>query len=247
MSSDPQIGKYVPLTTIISYYLDQYSKGEGDRDELWIIGLRALVELNFDISAEPETFRLPVSGNKTVPFPPSCLSWSKIGILNEKGEMSTLKINNALTTFKDTNPNRLSHLTPDINDGICSLTNTPMFLNYFYNGGYYNLFGVGGGLVQYGECRVDDKNDIVILNEDFKYDSIMFECISAPQRDGDYKVLLALQESIIAFIAWKKKMGTSQEFYAEVIKSRRRMPGKKVTLQHINQVIRESSGMYLHA
>ena len=247
MSISDNIGKYVPLKTIVAYFLDQYDKSQGDQDKAWVIGLRGLTELNIDISAEPLTIRLPVNGNKTATFPADCIQWTKIGVLNNSGEMSTLKINRGLTTFRDDNANRLSLLTPNISDSASALGSSPIFLNYYSNNGYYNLFGVGNGLIQYGECRVDDKNGLVVLPPEFKYDNILFEYISAPQRNNEYQVETILQEAIIAFIAWKMKLGTAQEFYAEVTKARRRLPGKKVTLQGINQVIRESEGMKLRS
>lgn len=247
MSIVDNIGKYTPLRTIVAYFLDENDKSSGDQDKAWIIGLRGLTELNIDISAEPLTVRLPVEANKTVRFPSDCIQWTKIGVLNAAGEMSTLKINRGLTTYKDNNPNRISSLTPDINDSAAALGSSPIFLNYYSNNGYYNLFGVGNGLIQYGECRVDDKNGLVVLAPEFKYDSILFEYISAPQRNEEYQVETILQEAVIAFIAWKFKLGTAQQFYAEVTKARRRLPGKKVTLQSIQQVIRESEGMKLRS
>lgn len=247
MSFEPLLGKYVPLKMVVALFQDQYDKSDGDQDRYWLLGLRALVDLNFDISGEPVTFRIPVNANKTVNFPPSCLSWTKIGILNARGEVSTLKINNGLTTYKDVNPNRLSYLTPDIADSAYLLASAPFFLNYYYNDGYYNLFGAGSGLVQYGECRVDEKNGIVILPSDFRYDSILFECISSPEKDEDFKVPLSMQEAVISFIAWKLRLDSAQNYYAEVTKARRRQPGKKVTLQVINQVIRESEAQKLRS
>lgn len=247
MSTEPQLGKYVPLKMVVALFSDQYDKSEGDQDRFWLLGLRALIQLNFDISAEPKTVRLPVNPNQTVNFPIDCLSWTKIGLLNSAGEMSTLKINNGLSTLKDNNPNRLAYLTPNINDSTSSLVNAPFFFNYWYNDGYYNLFGSDNGLVQYGECTVDEANELVVLPSDFRYDNIMFEYISSPLKDEDYKVQLALQEAIIAFIAWKLKLDTRDNYIAEAINARRRMPGKKVTLQTINQVVRESNGMKLRS
>lgn len=243
MSSDIQSS--VPLLTIVDYTLDECRKSDGDRDRYWILAFRALVDLLFDISAQAITFRLPVEPNMTVAFPPGCISWTKIGILNNNGEISTLKINNALTTWKDLNPNRLVDLTPDITDSLPTLIQSPFYLNYFYDGVYQPLFGVGGGLIQYGDMRVDEEHRVVILQPDFKYKQIMFECLYSPEKDGDYKVPLALQEVIIAFIKWKDKLGTYQEYIAAKIQARRRMPHKKVHLQSINQVIRESETMKL--
>lgn len=243
MSND--MNASVPLLRIVDYTLDECKKSDGDRDQFWILAFRALVDLMYDIAAQAITFRLPVNPNMTVNFPPGCISWTKIGILNNNGEISTLKINNALTTWKDLNPNRLVDLTPDITDSLPTLIQSPFYLNYFYDGVYQPLFGVGGGLIQYGDIRVDEEHRVVILQPDFKYAQIMFECIYSPEKDGDYKVPLALQEAIISFIKWKSKLGTKEEYISDKINARRRMPKKKVTLQHINQVIRESEAQKL--
>ena len=245
MSTNPNLGKYVPLKMVVALALDEMQKSDGDQDQAWLYGMRSLVKLNQQITAEPKTVRLPVQPNKTVPFPVDCLSWSKIGLLNSNNEITTLRINPGLTTWRDNNPNRIQDLIPNVNDSIGALGTTPFYFNYYYDGGYYNLFGVAGGLIQYGECRVDDANRVVVLPTTFKYDNIMFEYISAPERDEDYQVLLAFQEAIIAFIKWKFKMGTREEFYAEALEARRTLPGKKVTLQGIAQWVRDTQGQYL--
>lgn len=235
----------VPLLTIVDYTLDELKKSDGDRDRYWVLAFRGLIDLHFDIAAHAVTLRIPVNPNMTVNFPPGCLSWTKIGILNNNGEISTLKINNALTSWKDLNPNRLVDLTPDITDSLPTLIQSPFYLNYFYDGVYQPLFGVGGGLIQYGDIRVDEVNRVVILQTDFKYSSILFECLYSPKTDRGFRVPIILQEAIIAFIKWKDKQGIYQEYIAEKIKARRRMPGKKAVLQSINQVIRESETMKL--
>lgn len=235
------------LLTIVDYTLDELRKSDGDRDRYWILSFRALTELNFDFAAQPITFRLQRQANNTVLFPPGCIAWTKIGILNNNGELSTLKINNALTSWKDLNPNRLVDLTPDITDSLPTLIQSPFYLNYFYDGVYQPLFGVGGGLIQYGDIRVDEEHRVVILQPDFKYDQILFECLYSPQKDGDYKVPIQLREAIIAFIKWKDKEGPRAEWIAAALSARRRMPKKKTTLQSINQVIRESEAQKLRS
>ena len=241
------IKKYTPLMQIVSYALDELGKSNYDQDRCWVLGLRSLVLMNYSFAAQPKTLRIPKNGNQTVTMPPDCLSWTKIGILNDNGEVCTVKINNALTTFDDLSPSRIEKLTPDINNSIGSLANTPFYSNYYYNGGYANLFGVGGGLIQYGECRIDDKNNVVILNPNFQYDSIIFEYLSSPEKDDDYKVDTCLQEAVIAFIKWKLNKGSRQEFYAAAEEGRRSLNNKKVTLQRINQVIRESEAQKLRS
>lgn len=241
------ITPYTPLKRIVSYALDECDKSMNEFDRFWILAFRALVACSYSVSGEPMTFRLPVLPNKTVLFPSSCLLWTKIGILDNAGQVSTLKINNALTTYADTNPGRLGKLTPDINDNFPLLTAAPFYFNYYYNGDCNVLYGAGSGLIQYGECRVDEKNRLVVLHPEFRYDSIIFECVCSPEKNGDYEVPTVLQEAIIAFILWKKKLGPEIDFYNRLTEARRSMPKKRVTLQGIAQVIRQDGGFYMKA
>lgn len=237
--------QYVPLKRVVTYFLDQYNLPHDEMDKAWVISFRALQDLNQQIAAEPKTLRIPVSGNKTVPFPVDYLSWTKIGILDANGEVSTLKINNAISKLNDNSPNRIARLTPDIANSLPILANNPIFYNYYYNGVYQTLYGVGGGLVQYGECTVDNNNRVIVLSPNFQYDSIILEYLSSPQDDNDYEVQMVLQEAIIAFIEWKWKLQPRELYYAAAVAARRTLPGKKVSLQRFAATVRESSGFYL--
>lgn len=245
MPSD--IASYTALKTVCSYALDEEDKSSADLDKVWLLGIRAMADLLFDFAGQTITVRLPVLGNKTVPFPADYVSWSKVGILNEKGEINTLKVNNALTTFRDNNPNRLQNLTPDINNGVGNVALVPYYSNFYYGGSCYQLYGLDNGIITYGDCKIDEINKVVILNEDFKYSSIMFEYINAPEKNNDYQILTCLQEAVIAFIKWKLKLGSRDEYYAAATSARRRMPKKKFILQSATQVIRESDGMKLRS
>lgn len=239
--------KYTSLKRIVSYFLDENNMSHDEMDKAWIMAFRALVHLNQSIAAEPQSVKLPLNGNKTVTLPSDYLSWSKIGVMTDNGQISTLKINNALSTLKDTNPNRISKLTADIQSNLPLLVNSPYYYNYYNSGVYQTLFGIGGGLVQYGECRVDEKNNVIILSPDFKYDSILLEYISSPEDNDDYQIQTIFQEAVIAFMAWKYKLAPRELYYAAATEARRSMPKKRVTLQTFNQIIRESNGMYLKA
>lgn len=230
--------KYESLKSVVAYFCDQYDRSDGDQDKFWILGLRGLENMHYNISAEPKTVRLPVDANQTVRFPADYVDWVKIGLLNNQGEVSTLKINNALTTFRDNNPNRLALLTPDINNGWVGNFNAP-YLNYYNDGLYETFYGIGqSGLIQYGECRVDEKNNVVVLSPTFQYSSIIFEYISCPERDMDYLVDRRLREALIAFIAWKCKLDTRENFYGAQIEARRMI--QPVEMQSFNETIRRN-------
>ena len=249
MATNLDIQAYVPLATIINMYIDAHSKTNADFRKCWVLGFRALALMNQQFAALPKTVALPLNGNRTVDFPVDCINWSKIGLMDENGKFSSLKINRSISALRDKNPNRQNYITEQINTSLGILANAPFFFNFYGNGVYANspLFGIGGGLQQFGECNVDEKNRVVILSPDFNYDHIIFEYISAPERDADYTVETYLQEPIIAFIEWKTGLGQRELFYAACTEARRAMPGKRVTLQQVNQIVREASGFYLKA
>lgn len=239
--------KYVSLMSVCAMFLDETKMSQAELDRAWIMGFRALTDLNFDISAEPKSVRIPVNGNKTVTLPSDYISWTKIGVMNSNGELSALKINNALSIFRDNNPNRIQDIFPDVNSGFAELPGAPVFLNFYNNGFYESLWGVGGGMIDFGECRVDERNNVIVLGPHYKHPDVLLEYISNPQMDSDYQIELALQEAVIAFIGWKMNMWPDTRYYGEVIKARRRLPGKKVTAQEINQYLRQGQGFYLRS
>ena len=237
--------KYIQLKEVVAEFLDQYDKSIGDADKVWIIAFRGLEDMHFNISAEPKTVRLPINGNNTVTLPADYVAWVKIGIMDNLGQVSTLRINNSLTTFRDNNPNRLDLLTADVNSGWGGSNLNMPFLNFYYNGVYTPLFGIGGGLIQFGECRVDEKNNVIVLPSDYRFDSLLLEYISCPERDDDYMVDRRLREPLITFIAWKLKLDTDTNYYARLVEARRKIT--PVHLQTFNQIIRENQKFCLKA
>ncbi len=237
--------KYITLKEVVAEFLDQYEKSNADFDMAWIIAFRGLENMHFNVSAEPKTVRLVINGNMTATLPPDYVKWTKIGLINQNGEVSTLRIDNALTTFRDTHPNRLELITADVNNGwIGSLESSP-FLNYYQDGLYTPLFGIGGGLIQFGECRVDEANNIIVLPPNYRFDNVLLEYISCPTRDDDYKVDRRLREALITFIAWKFRLDTDTNYYARLTEARRLL--HPVNLQYFSQIIREGGKFCLKA
>jgi hypothetical protein len=229
--------KFIDISEVVSMFLDEHDKSVGDEDKAWIFAFRGLSLMHFNTSAEPKTVRLPVLANKTVQFPSDYVKWSKVGILNEKGELITLIINDSLTEFKDTNPSRLTSISADVNTGDIGVYNS--YLNFWNGVAYSQLFGVGFGLQNFGECRVDEGNNMIVLSPNFRYDKVILEYISCPEKDYDYKIDVRLREALISFIAWKFKLGSRADFYANYIEGDRMM--HPFDVQKFQQVIREGS------
>ena len=230
--------KYIPLRQIAAQVLNANDKSVGSMFKTMQLCYRALEALHFSVSAEPTTVLLPVDGNKTATMPPDYLGWVKIGLMTANGQVSTLKVNNALSTFRDTNPNRLSDIVGQVGSGWITGENVP-YLNYWNGTGYTPLFGIGGGLVTFGDCKVDEKNNVIIFPPDFGYASVVFEYISCPEDNQGYMVDRRLREPIIAFCEWKMKIAPEQDFYARAVEARREM--FPIHLQEVNHVIRENT------
>jgi hypothetical protein len=240
------ISKYTKLKTIVSFFLDQNDKSIGDFDKAWIISLRGYTDIGFNVAFEPLTVRLPVNGNQTVTLPSDYITWTKIGILNASGEVSTLKVNKALTKLKSSNPNREDYLNPDIPDqDFGNLSLNPYYLNYFFGNWYSPLFGLGNGLLQYGSCVVDETNGLIVLGPQYPFSDLMLEYISSPEKNDDYQILTCYQEAVIAFLEWKFKLGTETAYYNRVMEGRRK--DDPIRLQVINDVIRSQHGYKMKA
>lgn len=246
MASD--ITKYVKLKSIVSYALDECSKSMGDFDKAWIFAFRALVDIGLNISFEPITVRLPVNfDNLTVTLPAGYLRWTKIGVINESGEVAFLKRNQSLTKWRDNNPNRLTAIFPDIQDqDVSQFAQSPYFYNYYFGNTYSPYFGAnGGGLITYGDFDVDEVNNVIVLSPTYYYADLLLEYLGSPQQNNDYVIQIVCQEAVIAFIKWKFKMGSEQEFYSRLTEARRKL--KPITLQEIQQAIRENQKYSLKA
>lgn len=238
--------KYIPMKTVVSYALDEMDKSMGDFDKGWLFAFRGWVEVGMNIAFEPMTVRLPVdTGNMTVALPAGYLKWTKIGVLNASGEVAYLKRNTSLTKWRDNNPNRLTAISPDISDQDATFFQSPFFYNYYSGGAYTPYFGLGNGLVTYGDFDVDETNGVIVLSPTYSFPDILLEYIGSPQQNSDYQVPIVCQEALIAFIKWKFKQGTEQEYYTRLIEARRKL--KPITLQEIQQAIRENQKYSLKA
>ncbi len=232
---------YVSLKTIVALFMDTHDKSYGgNADKCWILAWRALVDIFHNISAEPKTVRIPLNGNDTATLPSDYAGWMKIGVLNSDNTISTLRINENITLWKDLTSQYPNDLQPNVQSPITNNSAFfPFYLNYYYNDYCYVLNEcVPEGINYAGECRVDEANKIIVFDKKYQYPDVMLEYKAVPSMDGDYKVETFWQEPIIAFIEWKLKLGTQQDYYNRCIEARRKMPKKKVTLQVIEQMAR---------
>jgi hypothetical protein len=248
---DNKITRYVKLSEAVNYYIDEARLTSKEFRRLWVLAFRGLQEIGMDVSWTPKIELLNINPNKTVDLPDDYLDWVRVGIFNPFGELATLRVNEQLTTYRDNNPNRLS----DISSPLGADTNYlqyPAWYGYWDDNGSEHYFGAGSGLVQAGECKIDTKNSLIILDPQFTYNQVVLEYISSPVMDDDYTIDLKVQEALISFIRWKdlqslpatnraninEKTIREREYYNQKRMARKRL--KPFRLQVSEQFYREA-------
>jgi hypothetical protein len=248
---DNQIQKYVKLSEVVNYYIDEARLTTKEFRRLWVMAFRGLQEIGMDVSWTPKVTLIPVNANLTADLPDDYLEWVRVGVFNAMGEIATLRVNEHLTTYKDNNPNRISDIASQLGSDINYLQ-YPYWYGNWDEQGYEHYFGAGSGLIQAGECRVDSANNVIVLDPSFTYSQVVLEYISSPIMDDDYTIDFRCQEALISYIRWKdiqsmpstrlvnisEKTMREREFYNQKRLSRKRL--KPFRLQISEQFYREA-------
>lgn len=200
------IAKYKELKEIIYGYMDEAQQNSAAFRRLWGIAVRGVEDLSMDVVPNIRTCRLCIDGNLTAQLPEDYINWSKVGVLNQSGEVATLKYNTTLTLYGSTETNRLQINTDAVGIDLGRVSDI-FYLNYFdyaYGYGNINLFGVSGNeATKIGDFRIDEQNGVMVLDNCFPTDYIIMEYLAAPSEDCGFKVPIQAQEALIAWISWK--------------------------------------------
>lgn len=193
----------VSIDEIINLYIDETMQGNHHYFRLWHLCHRGMMDMGLDFFFSVKSVRLPVKENKTVALPADYLQYNKIGVANKNGQIACLKFNNNISRYADTLNSRIS----DVKQGAIGFNwdyTSPNFFNY-YNSGFYvgNIYGYPSDMPILGEFRIDSKNNLIVLDVNFKFDYIIMEYMSSPIQGEVYSVPFVFKEALICWLAWK--------------------------------------------
>ena len=194
--------QYIKLDKIVSYYLDQSQTPESGRFRIWNLAVRCINHLAKEFSLYPRTVKLGILPNKTVELPHDYFKWLKVGVINEQGEIATLKYNKDLTTYASDYDERIESISPSYVTEY-STRNVEVYRNYFFNDCQYHLFGIPAGTTYLGGFTIDKSKSLLVLSPDFFFDEIVLEYVSIPSPGSDYMVPSEFTETIISWCGWK--------------------------------------------
>lgn len=194
--------QWISIDECINAYMDESEQGNHKYFKLWNLAYRAMTELGLDFFYSVKSVKLSVNPNMTVTLPADYLNYTKVGILNSQGEIIPLSVNNNLTTAFDMQPTRLAQTQdPTVFTGYNPFG--IVWWNYWNGYGLSNLYGLPSGSPFVGSFKIDNKNGVIVLDENFVFDYIMLEYISTPQQGQDYYVPIHFKEAVIAYLRWK--------------------------------------------
>jgi len=193
---------YITLDSVINDYLNESEQSESKYFKVFHLAFRGMEELGLDFFYHIKSVKLPINANLTVTLPADYLNWTKVGVLNDRGEIIPLYYNDKLTTFADLWPDRTT-VTKDPNTLACSDWNPNTWCNYWYGGAYINIYGTPSGAPFVGSFKVDTVNGVILLDEHYKRDYLMLEYLSSPMEGQQYYIPVQFREALIAWLFWR--------------------------------------------
>ncbi len=192
---------YVTLESIVQDYLTEGELPNHKYFKVWHLAYRGMEQLGLDAFYKIQTVKLPVNSNYTVVLPSDYVNWTKVGVLNDNGEIIPLYQNDKMTTFADLSSTRLEQ-TQDNTLWDWDVNN---WNNYWNGQAFINIYGTPSGAPFVGSFKIDNENGVMLLDEKFRYDYVMLEYVASPQQGQEYYVPVQFREALIAWLWWKDK------------------------------------------
>ena len=194
--------QWISIDECINSYINKADLSNHNNFKLWHICFEGMTDMGLDAFYHVISVKIPVQSNLTAPLPADYLQYSKVGVLNQQGEIIPMGINNKLTVAFDLNPTRLDQvqdntLPTQINEqGV-------WWYNYWNGQGMGNAYGLPSGSPFIGSFKIDTANGVIVLSENFSYEYVMLEYVASPAPGGEYYVPIQFKSAMVAFLAWQ--------------------------------------------
>lgn len=213
------------LKKLIAQFLDSSDQSSHQFRRLYNIGVRGTKEFNLDITGQFKTVLLPVNPNKTVTLPQDYLLYSKMGIVNERGEVITFTKNENLSQYHAmyTQQVERNEDVPElttIGNYVAPLPYPYMYSNYWSGGTSYNLFGLHGGTANITEFDIDEEAGVILLNQATTYAEMLLEYLSDGYDElaDDYEIDVRAEEAFICYLRWKQATDLHKKYSASQVR-----------------------------
>jgi len=196
---------FVTLDSIILDYLTESEQSSNKYVKCFHLAFRGFEQMGLDAFYAVRAVKLPVDANYTVQLPADFMNWTKVGVLNDRGEIIPLYHNDKLTTFADLSSTRLTQTQ----DNTLWDYDDNSWNNYWNGSAFVNIYGTPSGQPFVGSFKVDLANGVILLDESFDYDYLLVEYVASPVVGQEYYVPIQFREALVAWLWWKDKRAVS--------------------------------------
>ena len=196
---------YITLDSVIKDYLLESDQSQNKYFKIFHLAFRGFEWMGMNNFYNIRSVKLPINDNFTVTIPADYMKWTKVGVLNGKGEVIPLYYNDKLTNFADLSKTRLEQTQDD----KLWVYQPNVWSNYWNGSSYINVYGYPSGAPFVGSFKVDEANGIFLLDEKFKYNYLMVEYMASPVEGQEYYLPVQFREALIAWLWWKDKRTVS--------------------------------------
>lgn len=235
----------IKLNQLIADFLNSKDEGSHEFKRLRRLGVRGCRAFNMEILGALKTVLLDINANKTVSLPEDYLSYSKMGVINDAGEIVTFTRNDQLANY-----HAMYTAIADRNEGL-PLYDTGVgvrptvfpfvYYNYWMNGGTYNLFGLDSGTAVIGTFKIDEDAGVILLNPDNTFSQVVFEYVSTgyDENGGDFMIDARAEEAFICYLRWQNAIDLRKKFSSSDVRGYKieYYREKRLAKQRINPVI----------
>lgn len=194
--------QWISIDEVINAYIDRAELSNHKYFKLWHIAFEGMTDMGLDSFYVVKSVKLPVNANLTVTLPADYLNYSKIGVLNQQGEIIPMGVNNKLTVAFDLQPTRLEQ-TQDNTIPTELQQNGIFWYNYWNGNGFGNVYGLPSGTPFIGSFKIDNANGVIVLSENFIYEYVMLEYTASPQEGSEYYIPIQFRTAMIAYLGWQ--------------------------------------------
>lgn len=197
------------LDEIINAYLLQHQMPQSKYNRISSIAIRGWRLFYRDATGYPQTVTLPVQANNTAVLPAGALNKISVGVLNNRGEITSLVYDQLLGTGQLESAGRMGQTTVQTEitgeDILFSLQDSQ---NIGYVGYYgYGQFGSGAQPV-IGYYNIDWQHRVMVFNfGQLQFSSVEFTFLGLPDCNGIYLIHPFFEEAMIAYINWQDSIG----------------------------------------
>ena len=216
---------------------------------------RGIKEMDFDFGQNIKSIKYTVdTATQTLTIPSDCVDVVKIGVVGPDGMVYVLA-NNKNINYSHSQPSAAAtdsvpDKTPTATPGGSSDSEFDQFVfhNYFANGTYGQLYGLGGGQ-RYGEYRVNWHQGRIEFSSTNNLTEVVLEYLTDNYLDASPNIHTYAEEALRAYIYYRlierkasvpmgEKQRARKEYYNELRKAKARL--SSFTKEDALQVIRKN-------